>query len=777
MLGGTTAGELAAKVNMNVVVTNSKTKGTTKENAETCVRVTAHQAVFRSSAYALASFKQIAHTLLEVEIRRCNLTNASLLAQCVNARTVCLAENGITSIPKTLQELNCLQILDFSHNELSDLKAVSNIRLAPCSLTYLNLVGNPVAFEKHYRRNIIKLAPSLSALDYHVFTDADMLSYKSYFSRFDALHHKPNMVVDKILYTIQLKDTVDLTEQHVNVKCALIKNIRTLASAAFTIQKQFRKWIKVTTDHEQCENFVEAIVKLQAIVRSFLFSRKLKREIDSLISNENITVTLTQTIERVNQLDSRTRQIQKWARSCLRYRRDCRASLYIQRWFRRAIVYHRGILRWIKRLGITGIIFTQPFLRLVKQRLSAYPSTFVKARHMRSLVEDIRLFGHRLVSVRPGDRYIFFRNGTLKRVSAPSTSPPVLSRVSLFSLSYSSDSQRKRCQLLKRRGVHYRTRCYNERSRQTPGCQHVREEFISNSHRVFRIGIESPTELLKVFKYLQKGDPGLSVYFDQPVVRDACATDIQRVWRSFLLRKLIAPMFLTSVITRRALIGVQRWWRNINNFQRRFKLLRSCNLQCRSITSHVVYMDAWVYYHLLRCYSRPSNQLDVMSKFPEFKGIPIYDDNGRIAIQPCMLHRKLKEGKDKITEMPTSTGRAIEIPVVRVHSEGKARMCIPRWASWRPQHQLPSINKPLLSHHVVLFSLLTLHCDVAVKAFNVPFKKSHNLKKVREIRVVELKFASALDAQTRCAMLMLLTYDPLSHSSISMMPEEEIQRR
>mmetsp|Transcript_2159 Transcript_2159/g.4063 ORF Transcript_2159/g.4063 Transcript_2159/m.4063 type:complete len:1370 (-) Transcript_2159:285-4394(-) len=776
---------------MSVIVTNSKTKGITKENVDKAVKVYPYQAIFRSSSYALASFKQIAPTLLEVEIRRCELTTGDILIDCVNVRVVCLADNDITLIPPCIQKLTHLDILDFSHNEISSLKDVSNLKNAPSSLTYVNLIGNTVTSVSSYRKNIFKLAPSLCALDLFAFTDADTLSYKSPFSRVlgSSRRQKLFRTIDRMFYSIQLKDTQEQVIRHIDNKCTAIKRIRKLSSAAYAIQARYRVWVSRKKDYIRYQHFVGTIIKLQAIVRCFLFSRKLQREVDAITNGENITLQLTQTMARVNQIDTATRKIQCWARLCLLRHRRYRASATIQQWFRRAIVYHNGVLRWMRKFNVTGIVFTQPYLRLIKQKLSAYPTKYVKVKQIQAINDNMRLFGNHLVCVRPKDQYLFYRQQSLKRISAPIDGRLKMSRTSMFSLSYASAIQQKRCHLLKRRGVYYQAREGHAggrvRGMPAPGMQTVQEEFITNNHRVFRIGIENPSDLLKVFKYLQKGQPSLSVYFDVVLVRNACAIDIQRVWRSFVIRKLVAPMCMTAVINRRSVIVVQRWWKNINNFKRRLNLLRSINLACRSITSPTVFMDAWVYYHLLRCYSRPQYQLDAVSMFPEFKGIPVFDDKGHIAIQPCVTKKSVRRKSDnndndragQTFDIPT-VRMAIELPVAgRVVREGKARMCIPRWASWRPQQQLPPIGQPLLSHHLVMFSLLTMHCDVAVRSFDVPFKKSHNLKKIREIRFVELTFASALDAQIRCAMLMLLTYDPRRHSSISMMHESDLRIR
>jgi hypothetical protein len=747
---------------MNVVVKNSSNRHKTKEDIETLVKVYSHQAIFRSSPYALLSFKQIAHSLLEVEIRRCELTNANILADCVNIRVVCLASNKITSFPKCFEKLLNLEIINFANNEITTLSEVSNLRLAPKTLTYINLSGNEVTSKKNYRRHIYELAPSISALDKYVIADVETLSYTSHFKHLNVHNCRSSMIVDITLYSIQAEDNAAQNTKMIATKCSAIRQIRKSVSPAYAIQKTYRRWTANKEEDVRYELFLGTIIKLQALVRSFLWSRELKREIDGIIEQEqeDVSVSFLQTMARVNQIKWRTGQLVRWARKYLRHRKQYKNSVLIQRWFHRSIRYHKGLIQWLRYKHVTGILFTEPQLLKVKACLASHPSRFVKSM-------QIQPFDDHLICVRTNGRDIFYRKETLKRISGPPARACGRKDVSVMSLQGGSELQRRRCRLLRRRGVYYDTKP----SRSTACGTHSKtQDFISKHRRVFQLQIADKSLLLKIFKYLQKGVLGrdsIPVYLDSIEERNSCATDIQRMWRSFIVRKVVTPMFLSSLIGRRSVITVQRWWRNINSFKRRLNLLRDMNRTCQSITSPIIYLDVWVYYHLLRCYNRPNNQLDVVYSFPEFGGIPVFDDdNGHIAIQPYRPNRPSASASVR--------GISIKVPSTR---EGKARMCIPRWASWRPKQQLAPSTKAPLTHHVLLFSLLTLHCHLVVRSFDVPFKLSHQLKRVRKIRVMEMKFASVLEAQTRCAMLMLLTYDVKSHTSVCMMPEKQLQLR
>ena len=743
------------KPSMNVVIKNSK-NNKTKEDVQCLVKILQHQVIIRSSPYALVSLKHSGRDLVTLEIRKCELTNAIILGNCLNLKMVCLSDNKIEIIPKCLGQLSNLVTMDFSYNDIESMESVSYLSQASSCLTYINLTGNTVTATKNYRRNIIKLVPSISALDNYAVADAETLSYKAKFKRLNYSRRKKCMFIDKFFYSIGLTESPNELQREIEAKCSGMRQIRKASSPAYIIQRNYRFWSLRKIDNAKYDTFVKTIVKLQSLVRTFLWSRHLKKEIDKLVQEENITATVLKTMARVNQVNQCTRRIVRWTRKCLEKKHVNNKCIQIQRWFRRSILYHKGILRWLSKMNVTGIIFTEPFLSSVKDYLLDYPSSYVLAPHFRQLSSEVKHCPD-LVSIPHKASDLIHRELSFKRMYTLANRRFPRRDMSLYSLKYATKTERLRFYLLKKRGLYY---CGSNAPRKT---MLSLDSHVKNHHRVFMLKIPNIFFLYKVTKRLRSASmKTIPIFFDAITYRTSCAMDIQRVWRSYSLRKLASPLFISCVLNRRSIIAIQRWWRYINGLRRRFNLLENINSACRRIVNTTVYMDSWVYYNLIRCYSRPSNQSKVTKLFPEFGGVPIFDDDGNMAMQPYQRRK----------------GNAVGINVsVPTAMKGKRRQCIPRWAWWRPKHQIAITAKPPLSFHVIMFSMLVMHCDVAIKTLDVPFKTHHQLKRLRQYRVVELNFASVLDAQIRCAMIMLLTYDAKSHESVALMSEEELTLR
>ena len=70
---------------------------------------------------------------------------------------------------------------------------------------------------------------------------------------------------------------------------------------------------------------------------------------------------------------------------------------------------------------------------------------------------------------------------------------------------------------------------------------------------------------------------------DTLVYRNPAAVIIQRAYRGMTVRAAFAKKFFRNLIRRRAIIAVQRWWRQINSLIRRLKFLNHISKCCRSL--------------------------------------------------------------------------------------------------------------------------------------------------------------------------------------------------
>lgn len=322
--------------------------------------------------------------------------------------------------------------------------------------------------------------------------------------------------------------------------------------------------------------------------------------------------------------------------------------------------------------------------------------------------------------------------------------------------------------------------------------------FWKRSTRVVVLPIEDYAILWKVFKRLKhitaEGDRenglvsfSLPLFFDSEVMSESSSIEIQRIWRGHASRKARARLLVREHIKRRAAIALQRWWRCQNFLKRRLALLANITNTCREIRSNIVYMDGWIYYKLMRCFQPPENQ-SVLHGFPEYGGFPVFNKMGKVGFQPVVRARAIPNRSDiisgtthsqrKVDDDGRATGKGKDIQVPHV---GHLRYCMPQWALWRPYLQLSPLNSmPTgISYHQVLTDLLSINCEVCVVHFPVWATSSTSKEAyiASEMRVIQMIFASIQEAQVRCAMLMLQTYDVKSHSSISLLTKEAVFER
>ncbi len=108
------------------------------------------------------SIRQIVSTMVVLELRRCHLTEFSLIVSCSSLRFCCLAGNKIKEIPPTINQLNSLEFLNISSNLITSMEKIKHLRLCPSRLLSLDLSGNPVTAQHQYRDLVLHMTTKSS---------------------------------------------------------------------------------------------------------------------------------------------------------------------------------------------------------------------------------------------------------------------------------------------------------------------------------------------------------------------------------------------------------------------------------------------------------------------------------------------------------------------------------------------------------------------------------------------------------------------------------------
>ena len=92
---------------------------------------------------------------------------------------------------------------------------------------------------------------------------------------------------------------------------------------------------------------------------------------------------------------------------------------------------------------------------------------------------------------------------------------------------------------------------------------------------------------------------------------------------------------MVDLIQRRAAVAIQRRWRLGAGLKTRFALLAHLCAAARRVSTSKLYLDAWVFYLLLRQPKLPPVPPRLRAMFPEFRGSPAVDGGGR-AVFLCL---------------------------------------------------------------------------------------------------------------------------------------------
>ncbi|KAI8324832.1 L domain-like protein [Martensiomyces pterosporus] len=92
------------------------------------------------------------------------ITTVPDLAVYLKLKEVRLNDNKIESLPESIRSCSSLKVLDLGSNLLSDWESVAPLA-SLTALDNLNLKGNPICEEDEYRKQVLKMVPSLRILD------------------------------------------------------------------------------------------------------------------------------------------------------------------------------------------------------------------------------------------------------------------------------------------------------------------------------------------------------------------------------------------------------------------------------------------------------------------------------------------------------------------------------------------------------------------------------------------------------------------------------------
>jgi hypothetical protein len=109
------------------------------------------------------------------------------------------------------------------------------------------------------------------------------------------------------------------------------------------------------------------------------------------------------------------------------------------------------------------------------------------------------------------------------------------------------------------------------------------------------------------------------------VIRGYSAVSIQKVWRAHNLRVKMIPVLISQTLRRRSAIAIQRWYRWQATVGKRLNLLNMINTSVLSIREAAFFLDAKIY-HLLLKYPSFSILNHSSRRFPEFRGIPVFEN-------------------------------------------------------------------------------------------------------------------------------------------------------
>lgn len=321
------------------------------------------------------------------------------------------------------------------------------------------------------------------------------------------------------------------------------------------------------------------------------------------------------------------------------------------------------------------------------------------------------------------------------------------------------------------------------------------------------------------------------IWYDVDVEEEMSAMRLQALWRGVRFRRSNCARVMDKLISRRAAVCVQWWWRYRNGLGRRLSLLRTVRSVCMNITEPALYLDLWSFYWILRQRHLPflSRALEL---FPEMRGTPHVTAAGRAVMKGlrddvvnCPQYsaeaaKRVAEAATTAAATSAASGLANEnVDHRNFNMVNLTRFGLPQWLPHRPlseefyrgrhtdgyhksryeYEQEYSLYARRRDMEFPLYDLVSKGAQVNLRPVKIPLDKASGASAggkepysrrwyqdglhfsptdaEADLRVVELTFPSLQEARARAALLVICTYDYLSHSSVIPMPSSVVKDR
>ncbi len=226
-------------------------------------------------------------SLIMIEISNTNLTSLSSIFSLNSLRLAILSHNEISGVEPQVKDLTCLEILDLSYNKIADQDSVT----ALCevnSLICLNLSSNAVP-DASYRGVFINQLSKLRALDGFCISDPELLCYKFGKSEYMNSFKKKSSFFSGWRIGGPLVNFQNCSKAFPSVSALIaakrkffLKFANTMSAARF-----LQVSIKRMYYQRKYSRLGPHVIKLQGIVRGYLYRRKLLQELQRILSTDD----------------------------------------------------------------------------------------------------------------------------------------------------------------------------------------------------------------------------------------------------------------------------------------------------------------------------------------------------------------------------------------------------------------------------------------------------------------------------------------------------------
>lgn len=754
----------------------------------------------------------VLNNLLELNLQNCHLNNLNFLKKLIHIKYLSLSNNLINEIPSFFSSFYTLHHLDLSYNSIENISSILILK-SILSLKYLNLSHNLIINMIKYRREIIKLCPSLLGLDSYLISDEERYPKLCYYKR-----SKKYKSCSKELYLepfLRISYPKQSLSHLIISQCARLHALQRFANSTsplYILKKYCRKWMKYSI----LTSYIPRIIKLQALVRRFLFHCRINKAVQE-VNLQFGDFEREYHMIHVGYVAKFAVIIQRKWRLTRKNRLEKQSATRIQQWFRRAIRYHKGLVRWLRKNHAHCIVFPTKYEELLVSMIQQLILNIPQGCRTREILENV------IRTITPIDEIVEIRSRKKTKnwnhtvtisvnflfIALPkwrrsngkfdekmdenvqsrtfTTEVPItIKRKSWYfspCLCYATKQQRKLLYLLKRRGCHLLPNSRISSSSSNPSPKHLSplDRIIWNSRGAGKepdVGNKNRIQPLPLkYSFWNK-----ALHLSQFVFPSNSQGLMWKIYKflryeiTLCTEEVIPLYFEHSMILQVSIIEIQRIWRG---YIKRKQLGHHFILQIIRSRAIILLQRWWKYHNLIK------RRYDLLSLI-EKKCHDICDK--RLYLDSLIFYKLLRiyqrPQQSSLQSYPEYRG----IPIIDIdqncliyqplidyssnlHTISTIKQCIPLWASWRPTIQRPPIKSTsqLNNYHTIIRDLISSSCEISLEHFPVDINS--------EFRVIELQFSSILEAKIRCAMLMLQTYDCVTRSCVAMMTRDFVKRK